>query len=101
MDMPTVAEALHTSLDVVHLTVCLFVAGFGVGPLFFAPLSEIVGRKPVIFISMSECASAFWCCVHVPVKTLTRLQAFISSSASPRHSHRMLRLSLWVVRWRV
>lgn len=54
MDMGDVAASLNTSLDVVHLTITLFVAGFGIGPLFFAPLSEIFGRKPIIFVSMGK-----------------------------------------------
>lgn len=59
MDMDVVARSLNTSLDVVHLTVTLFVAGFGIGPLFFAPLSEVFGRKPIIFVSMGTSSSSF------------------------------------------
>lgn len=40
-----VREHFHSSAEVVNLTVCVFVVGFGVGPLFLCPVSEVVGRK--------------------------------------------------------
>ncbi|KAG8677986.1 hypothetical protein FRC09_020221, partial [Ceratobasidium sp. 395] len=51
-DIPGPAKEFHVSEEVVNLTVTLFVVGFGVGPLVFAPLSEILGRYPVYCISM-------------------------------------------------
>lgn len=79
-DMPDVAADLGISLDIVHLTISVFVfgqypsflpfdspaetdtpsppvlpfrsPGFGIGPLFFAPLSEVYGRRPIIIVSM-------------------------------------------------
>ncbi|KAL0579081.1 hypothetical protein V5O48_002923 [Marasmius crinis-equi] len=38
--------------EIVNLTVTCFVIGFGIGPLFFAPLSELVGRTPIYITSM-------------------------------------------------
>lgn len=54
--MPTAAlvqtgKQLHVSQEAVHLSISLFVAGFGFGPVFFAPLSEMFGRKPVYIVS--------------------------------------------------
>ncbi|KAJ9098900.1 hypothetical protein QFC19_006239 [Naganishia cerealis] len=43
---------LHVSSEAINLSITLFVVGFGVGPLVFAPLSEMIGRKPVYMISM-------------------------------------------------
>ncbi|KAI0694864.1 major facilitator superfamily domain-containing protein [Cytidiella melzeri] len=37
--------------EVASLTIALFVAGYCVGPLFWGPLSEIYGRKPVLLVS--------------------------------------------------
>ncbi|CAE6466974.1 unnamed protein product [Rhizoctonia solani] len=45
-------EEFQVSEEVVNLTVTLFVVGFGIGPLAFAPMSEILGRYPVYCISM-------------------------------------------------
>ncbi|KAG6873057.1 hypothetical protein C0995_003537 [Termitomyces sp. Mi166 len=50
--MEGAAKELHASQEVINLTVSCFVLGFGIGPLFFAPLSEVLGRKPIYCISM-------------------------------------------------
>lgn len=40
-------KAFRVSEEVALLSISLFVVGFGVGPMAFAPLSEIVGRRPI------------------------------------------------------
>ncbi|KAF8996139.1 MFS polyamine transporter [Cyathus striatus] len=37
---------------ITNLTVTCFVIGFGIGPLFFAPLSEVLGRRPMYIVSI-------------------------------------------------
>lgn len=44
-DLIGVEETFDVSEEVALLTITLFVVGFGVGPVFFAPLSEIYGRR--------------------------------------------------------
>ncbi|KIY72592.1 polyamine transporter [Cylindrobasidium torrendii FP15055 ss-10] len=51
-DLKSPAEELNTSEEIVNLTVTCFVIGFGIGPLFFAPVSEVVGRTPMYAVSM-------------------------------------------------
>ncbi|KIY53144.1 MFS general substrate transporter [Fistulina hepatica ATCC 64428] len=51
-DMTGPVDDLHTTQIIVNLTVTCFVIGFGIGPLAFAPLSEVVGRKPMYIVSM-------------------------------------------------
>ncbi|KAM0750746.1 MFS polyamine transporter [Meredithblackwellia eburnea MCA 4105] len=51
-DLQSPVKDLHTTQEIVNLTVALFVVGFGIGPLFFAPLSEVFGRKPIYIVSM-------------------------------------------------
>ncbi|KAJ9107388.1 hypothetical protein QFC21_000838 [Naganishia friedmannii] len=51
-DLPGTAKSLHVSGEVINLSITCFILGFGIGPLVFAPLSEIIGRKPVYMISM-------------------------------------------------
>src|SRR5438034_4219409 len=41
----------HVSTEVVTLGVSLFVLGFAIGPLLWAPLSELYGRQIVFFIT--------------------------------------------------
>ncbi|CAL5871434.1 uncharacterized protein PFLUO_LOCUS5684 [Penicillium psychrofluorescens] len=45
-------ESFHVSREVSFVAVTVFVVGFGVGPMVFAPLSEIFGRRPVYAITM-------------------------------------------------
>src|ERR1700743_1931230 len=52
-DLEGVSETFHVSSEVALLTVTMFVIGFGVGPLAFAPLSELYGRKPVYVITIA------------------------------------------------
>ncbi|KAM0749043.1 MFS general substrate transporter [Meredithblackwellia eburnea MCA 4105] len=49
---PMAAE-FHVSGEVINLSVCVYVVGFGLGPLFFSPLSEVYGRRVVYLISMA------------------------------------------------
>ena len=52
------AEEFHVSEEVTLLSISLFVVGFGVGPMCFAPLSEILGRK-IIYITTFLAATIF------------------------------------------
>ncbi|KIW24637.1 uncharacterized protein PV07_10341 [Cladophialophora immunda] len=51
-DLEGVSERFHVSEEVSLLTITMFVIGFGVGPLAFAPLSELYGRKPVYVLTL-------------------------------------------------
>ncbi|CEL11213.1 hypothetical protein ASPCAL14316 [Aspergillus calidoustus] len=48
----TTASEYGVSIQVMNLSVALFVAGYAVGPLFFAPLSQLVGNAIPLFIAM-------------------------------------------------
>ncbi|RMZ88859.1 hypothetical protein DV736_g3913, partial [Chaetothyriales sp. CBS 134916] len=52
-DLEGVARTFRVSEEVALLTVTVFVVGFGVGPLVFAPLSEMYGRKPVYVVTIA------------------------------------------------
>ncbi|KAK9311642.1 major facilitator superfamily domain-containing protein [Lipomyces starkeyi] len=51
-DLQAVADNFNVSLEVSILTVTLFVVGFGVGPLAFAPASELWGRQVVYIFTL-------------------------------------------------
>ncbi|KAK9447517.1 major facilitator superfamily domain-containing protein [Limtongia smithiae] len=57
-DLGGVATTFNVSEETTILTVTLFVIGFGVGPMFFAPASEIWGRQ-VVYISTLGLAVVF------------------------------------------
>ena len=44
-DIIGVSKTFHVSEEVSLLPITLFVVGFGVGPMVFAPLSELYGRR--------------------------------------------------------
>ena len=46
-----VMEEFTFSREIATLMISLFVAGYCVGPLFWGPLSELYGRKPVFIVS--------------------------------------------------
>lgn len=49
--IPAVAKDLHCSIIISTLGVSTFLLGFAVGPLIYAPLSEIYGRNPIYRIT--------------------------------------------------
>ncbi|KAL7937629.1 MFS general substrate transporter [Trichoderma chlorosporum] len=53
-----IIEEFNVSTEVAILGVSLFVMGFAIGPLLWAPLSELYGRQRTFFISYM-CLSAF------------------------------------------
>ncbi|KAL2001498.1 hypothetical protein VTN02DRAFT_1680 [Thermoascus thermophilus] len=46
-DLEGVGATFGVSEEVTLLTITVFVIGFGVGPMAFAPMSEMLGRRPV------------------------------------------------------
>lgn len=51
--IPQIIEAFDASEEQTILGVSLFVLGFAIGPLFWAPLSEIYGRQ-IWFIMLDQ-----------------------------------------------
>ncbi|KAF5319809.1 hypothetical protein D9611_012846 [Ephemerocybe angulata] len=51
-DMTGPTKEFNTTQEIVNLTVTCFVIGFGIGPMFLAPLSEIFGRSLIYRVSM-------------------------------------------------
>ncbi|KAK0725180.1 major facilitator superfamily domain-containing protein [Lasiosphaeris hirsuta] len=47
-----VAEEFGVGLQVAVLGTSLFLVGFGIGPLLWAPLSEVYGRRVAVFVPM-------------------------------------------------
>lgn len=50
--IPALARELGTTIDGAQLTVSAFLAGFAVGQLFYGPLADSFGRKPVIIAGL-------------------------------------------------
>lgn len=56
--IPQIIEEFHVSDEVATLGISLFVLGFAIGPLLWAPLSEIYGRQ-ILFIPTYAGLTAF------------------------------------------
>ncbi|KAI0188939.1 major facilitator superfamily transporter [Xylaria flabelliformis] len=70
-DIDGVASEFGCGREVALLSITLFVVGFGVGPLVFAPLSEVYGRQ-IIYVSTLAIAVVFVipCAVAKNIATL-------------------------------
>jgi predicted MFS family arabinose efflux permease len=78
-----VIEEFHVNSTVATLGLSLFVLGFSVGPLVWAPLSEQVGRQVPFFVSFL-CLSAFTagCAGARNIETLLILRFFAGAIGS-------------------
>lgn len=50
--MPDIARALHAGDGAVSYSTMTFFAGFTIGQLFYGPISDRVGRKPVVYFAL-------------------------------------------------
>lgn len=62
----------NTNTTISALTVSIFVLGYVVGPLFLSPLSEIYGRRPVLFV-----ANALFCVWQIGCALAPNISALI------------------------
>lgn len=51
--LPVMQEHFGVNEEEINISVSVFVIGFGVGPLFLSPLSELFGRKVIYLVSMA------------------------------------------------
>lgn len=69
--MPTMATYFHTNLSTIQYTIFFYTVGFSIGALFFGPISDRIGRKPVILWSLALAAlSSFVATVSTSLDTL-------------------------------
>ncbi|KAJ5256788.1 hypothetical protein N7478_012892 [Penicillium angulare] len=50
------ANEYAVSQELMSLGVALFIAGFALGPLLWAPLAEVIGSAPVLALALTGCA---------------------------------------------
>lgn len=51
--LPSIGVALDGTTSMVQLTLSVFIAGFALGQIFYGPLSDRYGRKPVLMIGLT------------------------------------------------
>jgi DHA1 family bicyclomycin/chloramphenicol resistance-like MFS transporter len=50
--LPAIGEALHASTEQVQLTISSYLLGFATGQIFYGPISDRFGRKPVMMAAL-------------------------------------------------
>lgn len=66
------AAIYHVHYVVTTLAITLYVLGFATGPVVWAPLSELYGRRPVLILS-----SFAFCCFNFAVACSDRLESIL------------------------
>ena len=64
--IPTIARDLGSSVELVQLTVSTFLGGFALGQLFYGPLADSLGRKPVLLFGIGLFMLASIGCAFAP-----------------------------------
>ncbi|QBA64136.1 multidrug effflux MFS transporter [Muriicola soli] len=83
-----------TSLAQNQLLITLFFLGLGIGPLLFGPVSDSVGRKPVVYVGFALFIGASLLCVYAPtfeIMIVGRILQGIALSAPRTISVAMIR----------
>lgn len=75
--LPTLAQAFATDAARVQLTLSAFLAGFAVAQLFYGPLSDRYGRRPVMLFGLAlYLASSVACMLAPTIDTLILARFF-------------------------
>ena len=74
---------LETSENLAQLTIAIFLLGFSLGPLIFGPLSDSLGRRKLIIISLIMfCIFSFLCSLSSNIYLLILFRFFQAVSGS-------------------
>ncbi|KAJ6620272.1 major facilitator superfamily domain-containing protein, partial [Mycena sp. CBHHK59/15] len=73
--IPGIMEEFHVSLVHATLGLTLYIVGYGIGPIFLAPLQEIpaIGRTPVYIYSL-----LLFVVLQVPIITARNIQVILA-----------------------
>jgi len=63
--LPAIASGLAASAEAVQLSITVFLAGFSLGMLFYGPISDRYGRRPVMLSGIALFAAASLACMLV------------------------------------
>jgi DHA1 family bicyclomycin/chloramphenicol resistance-like MFS transporter len=64
--LPAIATGLQATTGQAQLTLSAFLIGFAVGQLFYGPISDRVGRKPVLLFGLGLFSLASLICAFAP-----------------------------------
>src|ERR687889_2560075 len=70
--LPAIARDLHASAAQTQLTLSAFLFGFAAGQLFYGPIADKIGRRPVLLFGLGLFLTATLACTAAPgIATLT------------------------------
>ena len=64
--LPAIRTSLNASMGEIQLTLTALLLAFGLSQLFWGPLSDRFGRRPVLLVGMSTYVLASLACVVAP-----------------------------------
>ncbi|GJN70103.1 hypothetical protein PLICBS_004155 [Purpureocillium lilacinum] len=64
--LPSISEEFGISTEAAGLTITVFLLGYCAGPLLFAPLSELYGRRWIFYISLTMYLAFNFLCAFAP-----------------------------------
>ncbi len=74
--MPSIADDLSVTSSAVQITLTTYTAGFAIGQIFFGPLADAYGRKPVLITGIALFAiTSVLCALSQDIFQLTWLRA--------------------------
>ncbi len=73
--LPAIGAALHATTPQVQLTISSYLLGFAVGQIFYGPISDRYGRRPVILVALGLYGIAtIVCATTQSIETLTAVR---------------------------
>lgn len=64
--LPAITAAFSSSADLVQLTISFYLVGYAAGQLFSGPISDRLGRRPVLLTGIAIYAGSAVCCALAP-----------------------------------
>ena len=75
--LPDIARQLNASTAQVQLTISAYLIGFAVGQIFYGPVSDRHGRKPVLIAAIAlYCVASLACALSTSIEMLIIARAF-------------------------
>jgi MFS transporter, DHA1 family, multidrug resistance protein len=75
--LPDIATQLHASTAQVQFTISAYLIGFAIGQIFYGPVSDRHGRKPVLLAAIAlYCIASLACALSTSIEMLIVARAF-------------------------
>jgi DHA1 family bicyclomycin/chloramphenicol resistance-like MFS transporter len=75
--LPDIARQLHASTAQVQLTISAYLIGFAIGQIFYGPISDRHGRKPVLVAAIAlYCVASLACALSTSIEMLIVARVF-------------------------